>query len=191
MKYNEELYNISKRVYNATEQNTSLEEAEWKEKQEKVLKILLNNFQEQIECSGKENKHFLSVKIQRPSPVYKELDELIKNHQFDVFAREYCMYLTEKKDSCDENQFAYYEIIWDYRTYYEHCKRNPKMLPYPVGTTVYTKEFDKIHVDKVNSYYVVLWFDGERLSNPIELSKFEEHWTATPPTTSPQRSRNK
>lgn len=44
-------------------------------------------------------------------------------------------------------------------------------------------------VNRVHSYYVVLCFDEKRLSNPIDLSQFEEHWTATPLATSHQRSR--
>ena len=41
------------------------------------------------------------------------------NDEFDSFAREYCMYLGNTETNSDEYNDAFFEIIWDYRTYFE------------------------------------------------------------------------
>ena len=60
---------------------------------------------------------FKSPFWQEPDLGYYEIEELVKNNNFDSFARQYCFYLGDVE--YDEGYTDYYEIVWDYRTYYE------------------------------------------------------------------------
>lgn len=192
MRYDEQAFIMSYDAYNKTELTKSKDDA-IKNKQDKVLKLLLGKFEEQLKSKQKLEEGILKIKFKSIfysdfNDGYREIDELVKSNNFDDFAREYCMYLGDVEHRCDEYNDAYYEVIWDYKTYFEQLKenRNNVLLPYPVGSYVTTEEDGILHIDQVHQYVydrnglgVIL--ELEVLSNPrlsvrIDMKDFLLHW---------------
>lgn len=192
MKYDEQAFIMSYDAYNKVELINNKDEA-IKSKQDKVLKLLLGKFQEQLESKEKLEEGILKIKFKSIffsnfNDGYHEIDELVKSNNFDYFAREYCMYLGEVERRCDEYNDAYYEVIWDYKTYFEQLRENKNnvLLPYPVGSYVITEEDGILHIDQVHQYVydrnglgVILELEvlsNPRLSTRIDMKDFLLHW---------------
>ena len=128
MKFDEQFFNLSVEAYNMVESaNNSINE-EVKEKQNKLLKLLLTKFREQLN-SKKSDDGILKIKFESRfwsdfNDGYREIEELVKSNNFDSFARDYCMYIGDIEHRCDEWNTAYYEIIWDYKTYFEQLRES-------------------------------------------------------------------
>lgn len=126
MKFNNEMYNLSQDYY----KNIQYSETNDLEQrlQNKLLKVLLKRFKEEL----KENPHTGIIKVKYKSHYWQDADDgfdliriLIILDKFDSFANEYCIYLGNVEDRCDkEHNTAYYEIIWDYKTYFETINNN-------------------------------------------------------------------
>ena len=121
MKFNNAMFNLSQDYYKDIQNSktTSLD----KRLQNKLLKVLLKRFKNEL----KENSHTGIIKVKFKSPFWQDPEDgydlirmLITIDKFDNFASEYCIYLGNSEDRCDEMHTAYYEIIWDYRTYFEN-----------------------------------------------------------------------
>lgn len=54
----------------------------------------------------------------KPDNGYNEIKELLKNNSFSEFASEYCIFLTDVEKTCDEWKSAYYELTWNYISYF-------------------------------------------------------------------------
>ena len=192
MKYDEQAFIMSYDAYNKVELINNKDDA-IKSKQDKVLKLLLGKFQEQLESREKLEEGILKIKFKSIffsdfNDGYYEIDELVKSNNFDYFAREYCMYLGEVEHRCDEYNDAYYEVIWDYKTYFEQLRENKNnvLLPYPVGSYVITEEDGILHIDQVHQYVydrnglgVILELEvlsNPRLSTRIDMKDFLLHW---------------
>ena len=121
MKYNEELFNISELLgVNTNEKNINANDIN---KWNKLLKFLLKRFAEEL-ISEHDNTGIIKTKFRCPflqelDDGYDLIDELVNSNKFDSLAREYCFYLGDVEYRCDEWHDAYYEIIWDYKTYFE------------------------------------------------------------------------
>ncbi len=193
MKYDEEAFVISYDACNKAVLTNNKDDA-IKSKQYKVLKLLLGKFQEQLNSKEKIEKGILKIKFESRffsdfNDGYCEIDELVKSNNFDDFAREYCMYLGDVEHRCDECSDAYYEIVWDYKTYFEQLKENKNnvQLPYPVGSYVTTEENGILHIDRVHQYVydtnglgVILELEvlsDPRLSVRIDMKDFLLHWS--------------
>ncbi len=192
MRYDEQAFIMSYDAYNKTELTKSKDDA-IKNKQDKVLKLLLGKFEEQLKSKQKLEEGILKIKFKSIffsnfNDGYHEIDELVKSNNFDYFASEYCMYLGEVEHRCDEYNDAYYEVIWDYKTYFEQLRENKNnvLLPYPVGSYVITEEDGILHIDQVHQYVydrnglgVILELEvlsNPRLSTRIDMKDFLLHW---------------
>ena len=171
MKYNDEIYNLTGDLYDKLDEEKEID-IELLEKQNKLLKILLEKFKNQLK-EGNTNDGILRAKISsnfftREEEGFNILVELIVNKQFDSFAREYCMYLSKSFKNSDE-----LEVIWDYKTYFDAisfseiingAKKNKndyvkaisefKKLP-----VKYQKEVFKIFRDGVDKYKAMALYD--------------------------------
>ncbi len=127
MKFDEYVFNLSAEAYNNAKSPNNDKNEEIKKKQDKLLKLLLMKFQEQLKSQKNLDKGILKAKFENKfwsdfNDGYQEIDELAKSDNFDSFASDYCMYIGEVEDRCNEYYNAYYEIIWDYKTYFEELK---------------------------------------------------------------------
>ncbi len=124
MKYDDQFFNLSTEAYTKVELSANCENEEILKKQSQLLKILLKRFQAELKSKKLNNSGILKVKFQNSFSQesdlgYNEIDELVKSNNFDAFASQYCFYLKDVEYNCDESLPAYYEIIWDYKTYFE------------------------------------------------------------------------
>ena len=127
MKFNDEMFNLSQDYYKNIKnvETTDLD----KRLQNKLLKVLLKRFKNEL----KENSNTGIIKVKFKNPFWQDAEDgydlirmLITLDKFDSFASEYCIYLGNVEDRCDHEHTAYYEIIWDYKTYFENM--NNKIL---------------------------------------------------------------
>lgn len=127
MKYDEQFFNLSVEACDMVKSTKDCTNEEIKKKQDRLLKILLTKFQEQLKLKEDIGIGILKVKFESRfwsdfNDGYREIDELVKSGDFDSFASDYCMYIGDIERRCDEYYSAYYEIIWDYKTYFEQLK---------------------------------------------------------------------
>lgn len=200
MKYDNQIFNLSAKAYSMVETSSDSEDEKVSRKQVELLKILLKKFQEQLKSKKDIGNGTLKVKFESRfwtdfNDGYNEIDELVKSNNFDSFASEYCIYLGDVEHRCDEYHTAYYEVIWDYKTYFEQSKsqqnerfplKETTILPYPVGTYLSTKENNQLHIDKIYQYIidkdglgVILVLDvlnDPRLSIKISIDKLLNNW---------------
>ena len=125
IKYDEKLYNLGLEAYkniNIPKKN----ERGFSEKKNKFIKLLLRKFKKELR-QQEYNNGIIKVRFERKfwsdfNDGYNELKELITSLDFDInsFLSEYCMYIGDIEYRCNEYTDAYFEIIWDYKTYYEH-----------------------------------------------------------------------
>ena len=121
MKFNNEMFNLSQDYYKDI-QNVETTDLD-KRLQNKLLKVLLKRFKNEL----KENSNTGIIKVKFKNPFWQDAEDgydlirmLITLDKFDSFASEYCIYLGNVEDRCDHEHTAYYEIIWDYKTYFEN-----------------------------------------------------------------------
>lgn len=124
MKYEEQVFNLSADAYAKIKLSNNTENEDILKKQNKLLKILLKKFQEKLNSKKDIGNGILKVRFKSIfwsdfNDGYSEIDELVKSNNFASFASDYCIYIGEVESRCDEERNAYYEIIWDYKTYYE------------------------------------------------------------------------
>lgn len=122
MKYNGEAFNISAQNYQRIKSDEI--DSDDKKKQDKLLKILLKRFSEELKKNPNQNNGIAKVKFKSPfwqnsEEGYNLIKELVESQKFDTFAREYCFYLGDIESRCDEYYTSYFEIIWDYKSYFE------------------------------------------------------------------------
>ena len=132
MKYNDDLFYLSTSAYNNIISSTNLDEVIL-EKQNLLLKLLIKKFEEQLKMQDNIGDGITKIRFEnglwRESVLweesqlgYKIIKELIYKDSFDSFASEYCMYLGDIKYEYDKLENAYYEVIWDYKSYFEQTK---------------------------------------------------------------------
>ncbi|MBR2828475.1 MAG: hypothetical protein IKE70_04520 [Bacilli bacterium] len=134
MKYEDQVFNLSADAYTRVELSNNTENDEILKKQSKLLKILLKRFQEELKTKGNVSQGILKVKFNNPfwqdsELGYREIEELVKSNNFDSFASQYCFYLGDVEYRCDDWYTAYYEIIWDYKTYFEQLSMQQIDIP--------------------------------------------------------------
>ncbi len=127
MKYNEELYSMSK-----TAQREQLVQKRNKKEitaiQRRLLKYILNELRKKIYNPQSINDGYIEVIFfdrffSKADPGYEEIKELINSNNFYSFASEYCIYLSEAEDRCDDFHTSYYKLVWDYQTYFNSMKK--------------------------------------------------------------------
>lgn len=127
MKYNDEAFNISAQYYpNIKETEVDYIDTNL---QDKLLKILLKRFSEELEKNPNQNNGIIKVMFKSPfwqdsEEGYNLIKELVESQKFDTFASQYCFYLGDVETRCDEYYTSYFEIIWDYKSYFESLSMN-------------------------------------------------------------------
>ena len=127
MKYNNEVFNISTQNYPSI-QEIETSDAD-KQLEDKLLSILLKKVSKELSINPRPKNGIVKVYfkhpfLQEPEDGYHLIQYLIAAEKFDSFAREYCFYLGNVEYSCDKDNSAYFEIIWDYKTYFEGLSMN-------------------------------------------------------------------
>lgn len=121
MKYNDEIFDISAQLYSYI-QDDEINSTDEK-MQNDLLKILLKKFSSELK-ENKTNNGIVKTKFkcgfyQDSEEGYNLIKKLVGLKKFDSFASQYCFYLGDIEYRCDESYDSYYEIIWDYKTYFE------------------------------------------------------------------------
>ena len=127
MKYNDKAFNISKQYYPKI-QDVKIDNID-KKWQNKLLNILLKRFKEELENNKNQNNGIIKVKFRDQfwkdsEEGYNLIKELVEAGKFDSFASKYFMYLGNVETRYDELHTAYFEIIWDYKSYFELINKN-------------------------------------------------------------------
>lgn len=123
MQYNEDLFNICLENYLKIH-NTTFEENDTLKVKKELLKIIIVKLKNCLNSKTNFHNGILKIKFRsrysgETDDGYNEILQLIKTGQFDSFASEFCLYLRNIEYRKNKNIDAYFEIIWDYKTYYE------------------------------------------------------------------------
>lgn len=123
MQYNEELFNISLENYLKIS-SKNIEKKDTVKIKKELLKLIITKLKKCLNSKTNFHNGILRIKFRSRSTGktddgYNEILWLIKTGQFDSFASEFCLYLGNVEYRKNENVDAYFEIIWDYKTYYE------------------------------------------------------------------------
>lgn len=117
MKYNDEAFNISARYYPDI-QEVEIDDID-KQRQNKLLQILLKRFSKELEENKANNNGIIKIRFKTSFFAGHDeesnlIEELVESQKFDSFASQYCFYLSDS-----EIFGSYFDIIWDYKTYFE------------------------------------------------------------------------
>ena len=135
MKYDKKLFELSQEVYSKSKNTT---DKEVKQKQKELLKIFLKRFKQEL--INNEKNDLLKVRVQskfwcEPDEGYDLINELVGSeywkdnvNNFDNFFKNYFIYLGDMNRRSDEFNPSYFEIIWDYKSYYEIINDTKKVL---------------------------------------------------------------
>lgn len=135
MKYDKKLFELSQEVYSKSKNTT---DKEVKQKQKELLKIFLKRFKQEL--INNEENDLLKVRFQckfwcEPDEGYDLINELVGSeywkdnvNNFDNFFKNYFIYLGDMNRKSDEFNPSYFEIIWDYKSYYEIINDTRKVL---------------------------------------------------------------
>ena len=97
-----------------------------------LFKRILNIYKQELRVIGNINDRVLRVKFLKfyneSSEVsgYDEIKELINIGELGAFSKEYCVYISDENQKLDKTNIPYYEIVWDYRDYFEKQKEPVK-----------------------------------------------------------------
>lgn len=143
MKYNEELYNLSKIAKYANKQNYNKKEIS--AKQRRLFKYILEELKRQMTNQKITNEGYIEIIFidrfySKSDPGYQEIKDLINSHAFHSFASEYCIYLSEVENRCDEFYSSYYKLVWDYQTYFNSMKKEAVQRTLKQKNNVYKGE---------------------------------------------------
>lgn len=121
MKYNEEVYLTGKELSENVRVKPKKETEETKKLGKKVLKALIQKAKAEsnLNKNGIVKVSFLSRFFGKQDIGYSEINTLLLLGKFEEFAREYCIYLGEVRREADECGPAYFELTWDYKTYFD------------------------------------------------------------------------
>ena len=127
MKYNEELFNISKQLYDRTIKDQEMNNDE--RLVNELLQVLLKKFKTEL-ATEQSLKGIVKVKFKDfffkdGEEGYALIYQLIHSKKFDELANKYCFYLGNRDSKCD-SYTHFYEIIWDYKTYFEFLDEKEK-----------------------------------------------------------------
>ena len=166
MKYNKELLDLSRILYNEMDKKENKDNIVDIEKEDKLIKILLKRFMECNLCDDN-NKGLLKTYIKdgfwkdETDPGFKELKELNKEDKLDKMLREYNMYLGKYNYSLNSNCPSYFEIVWDYKTYFENIISS-------IVSYEYMKDFDSRN-RFINSIAVFKTFNEDKQKEIIDI----------------------
>ena len=131
MKYNEKLFNMSADAYELMDSSNNVEEDEEVLKlQNELLKALFIKFEECLKSDEGRNGILKVYLVDHWRCAcdngFYEISKLINSGNFNSFASDYCIYLGEVKKRTQLFETQYYEVIWDYKIYFEILKEKSK-----------------------------------------------------------------
>lgn len=110
MKYNEELFDISREYASRVELVSSDENVKL---EGYILNVLLEKYKKNLKVKDKKCDGILKVRIRSVDDGYFEIEELINTGKFTSFGTDYCIYISKIHNG------AYIDLIWDYKTYFD------------------------------------------------------------------------
>lgn len=121
MKYDNELFELSELfTHNTTNKK---ENRETSVKKRKLFRLILNEFRKEISLDeGYCKIRFYDRFWGECDKGYTLVKELIQKYAFDNFSKDYLIYITNSSDSYDESHPSFYELTWDYQTYFEYMR---------------------------------------------------------------------
>lgn len=114
MKYNEELFDISKEYTDRVEPILSSKETS--ELESRVLDVLIKRYKKMLSVEDKKHDGVLKIRLRGEDEGYYELKRLVKLNKFTSFASEYCIYIKKEQEKTSGD---YFDLIWDYKTYFD------------------------------------------------------------------------
>lgn len=120
MKFDSELYELTKEI--------SKEKIEYTKEELEFARLILSEFYEKAkEEKPKDGLITVTFKDRWWSTTdmgYHEIYELVRLKKFNTLFRHYNIYVQDSSSIQDEGHDAYFELIWDYRTYTDSLKNS-------------------------------------------------------------------
>lgn len=123
MKYNRELYSISK-ITKHTNNNIN-DEKRIALLQNRLLKLMVEKIKNAKDDENVLKDGFMKMEFFHESgyytePGFDEITELLNSNNFHIFAGEYCIYLNKEPSYLNSGYFPdCYELVWYYKDYFE------------------------------------------------------------------------
>ena len=121
MKYDNELFLLSEFFSHNTPSKKDSRETSVKKR--KLFRIVLNEFRKETNlqegcCKIKFTDRFWG----ECDKGYTLVKELLENDAFQSFSADYLIYITDFSNLYDESHSSFYELTWDYQTYFEFMR---------------------------------------------------------------------
>ncbi len=129
MKYNKDLFDLSAFACSYISTNNDELTDEVKAVQARLMPMLLKKFKDYLEFSCHQ-EGLVTVKFVKnffsdsKNDGYDEIEYLVHKGAFKEFASEYCIYLGQSESRFSDYHTPYYELTWDYKTYFEKVKES-------------------------------------------------------------------
>lgn len=133
MKFEENLFNISSKAYKLEDKSDTCEDKNVLKLQNELLKELFKKFEEELKperqpwstANGILKVYFVDHWRCACEKGFYLISDLVESGNFDSFAREYCIYLGQVQERTQQFTNQFYEVIWDYKTYFEQMGMHP------------------------------------------------------------------
>ena len=130
MKFEENLFNISSNAYELEDTFDTSEDENVLKLQKELIKELFKKFEEELKPerqpyslqNGIIKVYFVDHWRCACEKGFSLISDLVESGNFDSFAREYCIYLGQFKERTQPFTNQFYEVIWDYKTYFEQIR---------------------------------------------------------------------
>lgn len=121
MKYDNELFLLSEFFSHNT--INKKDSREISDKKRKLFRIVLKEFRKETNLQ----EGFCKIKFMdrfwgECDKGYTLVKELVENDAFKSFSKDYLIYITDFSNFYDESHPSFYELTWDYQTYFEFMR---------------------------------------------------------------------
>ena len=121
MKYDEELFEFSELFTHNT--SNKKEKRDITTKKRKLFRIVLTDLRRHIDIrDGFYKVIFYDRFWGECDEGYTLVKELLESDSFKNFSKDYLIYITDSSNLYDESHPSFYELTWDYQTYFEFMK---------------------------------------------------------------------
>ena len=121
MKYDNELFLLSEFFSHNT--INKKDSREISDKKRKLFRLVLKEFRKETNLQ----EGFCKIKFMdrfwgECDKGYTLVKELVENDAFKSFSKDYLIYITGFSNFYDESHSSFYELTWDYQTYFEFMR---------------------------------------------------------------------
>lgn len=121
MKYDNELFLLSEFFSHNT--INKKDSREISDKKRKLFRIVLKEFRKETNLQeGICKIKFMDRFWGECDKGYTLVKELVENDAFKSFSKDYLIYITDFSNFYDESHSSFYELTWDYQTYFEFMR---------------------------------------------------------------------